>query len=849
MGDYYISNAKFNIRSRLTVTPVCLNIDYNLRQGEARFSSDFGISSNEIIVEAALPTPLQMTADLVCKAIIITPPLHKVLIDFACVGVHWKPDHDYRIVFTEDAIREKGDRPLVGPTFTKTYTSNPLPILSSSNPAFGSTSVINNTKIEFQFDRLMRPGRGNLYLYEQASPSNILIGTYNVNMDVEQTNTDNLTKFTINTLGLLKANKTYVVTSDVKVFRDFDELYYPQLSGTTYTFSTALSTNNQFPDLISFVLSSGTLVSTFKRYRNPGPTTIDAAATLTGPANWRLRRSPSSLSASVDQTVSLKYANATSRPNLSSEFEFVDIFVNYTANGQGNFNSNFNYTSTVGAIKQFLSSVSADLTVSATTFFSRRRNTQFTNSTLFDIANNVSYGMLSTTRAAVTTVQSQAGNILNGPLLIDSRGPTEPENYTLTVVPTNATISFASLKSSYDVITGGRGPEGPRQQTVSSSDGSELGWEVAISRDGLTMIAHCLQYQVSPQRSAIFLYNRSGSTWSGDVFQTGLSFGKLFINKNGTKIANSTKVYDVGGSTHTLPFNIIGMNADGDTICARDTTNNAAKIYKWNGSAWNLEATITQRVANETFAYSASLSDNGNTIAIGAPSSNNSLQGSVYILSRSGTTWTQQAKLQASNGTTGDDIGTRIKLSGDGKTLAATGINTTSSVPSMVIFSSNTGSWAEQFSTTGISPYIDLSTTSDTLVAGYPSGSQSYSRIYTRYNSTWTLKTTLNYDGGSPINRYGVGVAISGDATQIAVGAPNDLEGKGSIYTYTGPGAIFNYDNNNTFTIRGNKNVIQTATDNISMTFNGSNTPVILQYTATRPSDGFVSIRSQNVNR
>ncbi len=58
--------------------------------------------------------------------------------------------------------------------------------------------------------------------------------------------------------------------------------------------------------------------------------------------------------------------------------------------------------------------------------------------------------------------------------------------------------------------------------------------------------------------------------------------------------------------------------------------------------------------------------------------------GAVYVFSRSGSTWVQQAYVKASNTGANDSFGSRVALSADGKTLAvgasyegssATGIN------------------------------------------------------------------------------------------------------------------------------------------------------------------------------
>ena len=43
--------------------------------------------------------------------------------------------------------------------------------------------------------------------------------------------------------------------------------------------------------------------------------------------------------------------------------------------------------------------------------------------------------------------------------------------------------------------------------------------------------------------------------------------------------------------------------------------------------------------------------------------------GAVYFYTRTGTTWTQRAFIKASNAEKGDEFGSAVALSGDGKTL------------------------------------------------------------------------------------------------------------------------------------------------------------------------------------
>src|SRR6185295_18218422 len=129
----------------------------------------------------------------------------------------------------------------------------------------------------------------------------------------------------------------------------------------------------------------------------------------------------------------------------------------------------------------------------------------------------------------------------------------------------------------------------------------------------------------------------------------------------------------------------------------------AVYVYVRNGSRWAEQAYIkaSNPGADDQFGYGVALSADGNTLAVSAPyedsaatgvngnQADNSMEnsGAVYVFTRSGSAWSQQAYVKASNTGTaeeGDQFGYSIALSGDGNTLVvgaigedsnATGIN------------------------------------------------------------------------------------------------------------------------------------------------------------------------------
>ena len=180
------------------------------------------------------------------------------------------------------------------------------------------------------------------------------------------------------------------------------------------------------------------------------------------------------------------------------------------------------------------------------------------------------------------------------------------------------------------------------------------------------------------------------------------------------KASNSTKDDQFGFT--------VALSGDGNTMAVSSTAEdsaakgingnqadhsalNAGAVYVFirNGGAWVQQAYVKASNAKkgDQFGSALALSNDGNTMAVGAvgePSSATGIDGdqadasmpgagAVYVFTRTGATWSQQAYVKASNTgekTDGDQFGYSVAISSDGNTLAtgaisersaATGIN------------------------------------------------------------------------------------------------------------------------------------------------------------------------------
>jgi hypothetical protein len=94
----------------------------------------------------------------------------------------------------------------------------------------------------------------------------------------------------------------------------------------------------------------------------------------------------------------------------------------------------------------------------------------------------------------------------------------------------------------------------------------------------------------------------------------------------------------------------------------------SAYIFVRSGTTWSQQQKLTASdgASPDIFGYSVAIS--GDTVIVGAPPDDvgaNTDQGSAYVFVRSGTTWTEQQKLTAGDGAAGDTFGSSVAISGE----------------------------------------------------------------------------------------------------------------------------------------------------------------------------------------
>jgi len=584
----------------------CITLDYSLKKSGANLTSTMGFGLKQSVVLAGL-NPFLVISELIAKPRYIAAPKSKIKIHWACAGVNWKADETYRFVFEEDFVREKIERNQGNLAFEETYTINPVPALLGRDPAPGP-GVTNNTKIEFVFDRLMRLGQtGNIYLYEQTGSglnNAQLIKQYNGgdSPDILTSFSDNhLTTFTLNTLGLLKSSTTYYVTTDDKVFRDFDELYFPKLDAGDYVFTTD-SSEGEFPDLISFQMSIGTLALAFIRYRNFNAA-FAAEAELT-PYTF-FSKTAGFTSDPVGEFDWAATSNFTWRPTLN--FESLTAFesvVNFTTGAQGSFDSEFDQPD-VDYIRYRNYNSALDADFDQNLIYTRIRPGVASYSALFTQLGLSDYGILDSTRSPASYLRDFENIITNGPLLVDSRGSQDTDNeYSLSITSDDAN-SLGSLNLVETNLT---------SIDVDPFKSFQSGAAQSVANEKFFVLSQHKTFQVF-------------SSISGKLISTVTNPDNLEWGQNGS--SSSSGIQSIGKLT-ALNNDYFLIAVDNDL-----SSTPTEKVYVYSTADWSLIRTFTTPVhssslgpTNKSFVnFGACIDICGDYALIGAPFTDISLGG------------------------------------------------------------------------------------------------------------------------------------------------------------------------------------------------------------------------------
>ncbi len=276
---------------------------------------------------------------------------------------------------------------------------------------------------------------------------------------------------------------------------------------------------------------------------------------------------------------------------------------------------------------------------------------------------------------------------------------------------------------------------------------------------------------------------------------TDLGSGDLSVTAQA--IATSVAVSTAGGHVSLTASNGVALGdtlssgggqvdieADRDADGTGTFTILAATLGGWAEQA---KLTASEQTTGDYFGRSVAIS--GDTAVVGAME-DDSHPGAAYVFTRTGDTWTEQTRLTAFDGTAGDYFGCSVAISGDTVVVGAYGDD---GYGSAYVFARTDGIWTWQDKLTARDGKTwdlfgwSVAISGDTVVVGEWGGNgpiQGSAYVFTRSGSSWIRQDQLvPSDGALWSDYFGWSVAISGDTA--VVGKNGENNGQGSAYVFT----------------------------------------------------------------
>ena len=243
------------------------------------------------------------------------------------------------------------------------------------------------------------------------------------------------------------------------------------------------------------------------------------------------------------------------------------------------------------------------------------------------------------------------------------------------------------------------------------------------------------------------------------------------------------------------------------------TASDAGAVYVFvrNGAAWSQEAYLkaSNPGPGDQFGARVAISADGNTLAVGAYDKDGAADitdsGAVYVFVRMNGAWSQQAYLEASIIGEGDHFGESVALSENGDTLAigapledSDGINgdqannAASDSGAAYVFVRDNAAWSQKAylkapvagggdhfgSSITLSPYVEtlavgapLEDSNSTSVIDNSASDAGAVYVFKRADESWSEPIYLKASTPGSGDHFGITVALSADRNTLAIGA------------------------------------------------------------------------------
>lgn len=311
-------------------------------------------------------------------------------------------------------------------------------------------------------------------------------------------------------------------------------------------------------------------------------------------------------------------------------------------------------------------------------------------------------------------------------------------------------------------------------------DDHSFGGAVALSADGDTALVAAERTDVgrNPEQGAVYVFVRADATW---VQQAELT-------------ADDGDVHDGFGRAVALSSDgVTALIGAPDASIGDNYKGGASYIFARSGEAWTRQAKLTadDGDVSDGFGSAVALSGDAGTAIVAAWD-----KGAAYLFTRTGTTWNKQTELMPRGGPRPLRFGDAVALSGDGHTvLVGSGYDRAA-----YAYTRSGATWGEpqvlQGKNAAAQPLVTgyamaLSGDGTIALVSHPDMSDhakpGVAYLFVRAGGKWGEQAELRTSDGATDDDFGEAVALSGDGSTAAIGAPAKGEDTGATYVFAAP--------------------------------------------------------------
>lgn len=318
------------------------------------------------------------------------------------------------------------------------------------------------------------------------------------------------------------------------------------------------------------------------------------------------------------------------------------------------------------------------------------------------------------------------------------------------------------------------------QQLEPSDDDTArtFGSAVAVSGDIAIVGSEYHDHLGMADTGAAYIFERSGNLWSEK--QELIPKGLKAEDRLGVSVAIDAETA------------LVGAFWDDD----KGSNAGAAYVFVRDGSVWSEQQKLT---AATSAALGLSVALDGDSAIVGSPGES-SQAGAAYVFVRSGTSWTLQKKLVASDAEASDQFGFAVDIKGDAAIIGAFGYDRdandmTRSFGAAYVYTRSGSEWTEQAKLLPLAPRdstqfgMAVQIDGDTAAVGAPAegnelpGKPGAAYVFENTDGIWTQTQKLSAAGITTVNWFGRRLALEGD--RLVIGAPSEANMQGVAYLFT----------------------------------------------------------------